>query len=384
MTLLLTGELVRRGWQVEVFLPQCGAFAEKLAAEQVPRRVVPTASPLRRFGGTTRGWAAVAAVVALPAYWWRLRRQFRGSEIVHVSSQRGLILAAVPARLAGARLVWHVHGIRRPQLLNLVGGLLADATIAVTPEVAQALPGRRLRPAPIVVPNPVDGRYLAVRPAPTSPPVLSTIARLHPEKGLDLLLRALVIVRSRRPDVTAVVIGEPLEGHEHHARELRALTRDLRLVEAVCFAGFVEDPRQALVASTIYVQPSRREGFGLAVLEAMAAGIPVVATEVEGLRRLVTDGLTGTLVRPEDPLALAEGILGVLEDPSEAERRAAEARDAVRKRYALEICVDRLTEVYAVLVDRPGQVDQPVQTMAATRSEVTPKETDRSNTTSPP
>jgi glycosyltransferase involved in cell wall biosynthesis len=282
--------------------------------------------------------------------------------------------------LAGARLVWHVHGIRRPQLLNLAGRLLADATIAVTPEVARSLPGGWLRP-PVVVPNPVDSRYLAVRRAPTSPPVIMTIARLHPEKGVDLLLRALVTVRSHWPDATAVVIGEAPEGHEHHARELSALTRELRLADAVSFAGFVDEPEELAAAATLYVQPSRREGFGLAVLEAMAAGVPVVAAEVEGLRRLVTHGLTGTLVRPEDPLALAEGILGVLEDPSGAQRRAAEARDAVRDRYSLDRCVDRLTAVYASLVDRREPGVQPVQATAATRSEVTPNETDLSNTT---
>lgn len=384
VTLLLAGELLRRGWSVQVVLPDRGAFAEKLATDHVPHCVVGVPFPLRRYGGTTRGWFAVLAAMALPVYWWQLRRVFRAFDLVHVSSQRGLILAAVPARLAGARLVWHVHGIRRPRLLNLAGRLLAHATIAVTPEVAGSLPARRVRPPPVVLGNPVDDRYLAVARSPTSPPLLLTAARLHPEKGLDVLLRALALVRCRRPDLTAVVMGEAPEGHEGHRRWLLELAQELHLSDAVSFAGFVDEPQQLAAGAMVYVQPSRREGFGLAVLEAMAAGIPVVASEVEGLKRLVSDGVTGTLVPPDDPPALAEGILAVLDDPDQAEHRATVGRGVIQGRYSVGSVVDRLITLYLTTGDGPRARRQRVRTMAATRSAVIPKETERSKTTRPP
>lgn len=344
--LMLALELLRRGEQVHVLETGRGRFTEELEAHGVPAGRIELPPALRRYGGSTAGGRAVRAALALPGHWWRLARRLRATtDVVHVGSQRGILVIGPAARLARVGLVWHVHGWRPPQALNVLGRLIAHRTVAVTEDVAAELPRVPRRPAPTVVPNAVDDRYFAVEPAPVSPPYLLTAARLDPNKGIDVLLRALQRVRATRPEVRAVIAGEATEGHEAYAESLRALRDELGLADAVELAGFVGDLRPLLAGATLYVQPSRREGFGLAVVEAMAAGLPVVVSDVD-ITRLVADGRTGVRVPPDDPQALADAVLALLDDPDRARILAAAGRDAAREHATVAVAADRLGPVY--------------------------------------
>jgi glycosyltransferase involved in cell wall biosynthesis len=140
--------------------------------------------------------------------------------------------------------------------------------------------------------------------------VVGSVGRLDRQKGLDVLLRALVDV----PEARLVLVGD---GDERGS--LESLTAELGLSERVRFAGWSDDPRRALASFDVFVLPSRFEGFPLAIVEAMLARLPVVATDVGSVREAVVDGDTGLLVPPEDPEALAMALRALLND---AERRA--------------------------------------------------------------
>src|SRR5206468_1698503 len=163
--------------------------------------------------------------------------------------------------------------------LNHVGAWLASAVIAVSPSAAEALPAGT---KPIVVHNAADPAAFAVSTRPAEGVDVVCAARLTPEKGVDVLLRAAALLKGDVADLRVLVLGGTQAGHEGYRAELDDLARRLGVADAVCFGGFVDQPFGRWAGARVYVQPSRTEGLPLAVTEAMASGLPVVATAVGG------------------------------------------------------------------------------------------------------
>jgi glycosyltransferase involved in cell wall biosynthesis len=163
--------------------------------------------------------------------------------------------------------------------------------------------------------------------------VLST-SRLAAQKGIDAAVRAIAALPD---DVVLVVLGE---GPERSA--LEALVRELDLERRVFLPGRVPDVASWLGRAAVYVQPSRWEGFGLAVLEAMVCSLPVVATRVGSLPELVADGETGVLVPPGDAAELARGIERALAEPHLGEA----GRERARAEFSVSAMADRTAALY--------------------------------------
>ena len=172
--------------------------------------------------------------------------------------------------------------------------------------------------------------------------VLLAVCRLEYQKGLDVAIRALAAVRSRHPDIELVVLGE---GPERPALESLAHDPGVK----VHLLGRVPDVAAWLRRATLLVHPARWEGFGLAVLEAMVAGVPVVASRVSSLPELVVDGETGVLVDPQEPAALATGIERVLEAP---EPLGAAAQRRARERFSVTRMADATVALYESVTSR--------------------------------
>ncbi len=207
------------------------------------------------------------------------------------------------------------RGVFGKAVERLAAGL-TDHPVAVSPSTARALEGLGV-PGPVpVVPNGIDlAKIAAVAPAAEEWDVIFT-GRLIREKNVDLLLRALVAVREEVGDLRALIVGD---GPERPA--LEALARDLGLAGTVTFAGFLpryDDVIAAMKASRVFVLPSTREGFGIAALEAMACGLPVVTVDHPGnaARDLVVPGVNG-YCSGLSAGELGEGILFWLENGSE-------------------------------------------------------------------
>jgi glycosyltransferase involved in cell wall biosynthesis len=167
------------------------------------------------------------------------------------------------------------------------------------------------------------------------------VANLRPEKAHDVLLRAAVTIVRRFPDATFDVVGDGPQ-----REPLAALTHTLGLERAVRFLGHRDDIPALLAAADIFVLPSRSEAFPNAVLEAMAAGLPVVATAVGGIVELVADTRTGLLVRPDDPASLAARLCDVMLDAPFASRLGEAARAEAHARYSFDRMVDSFDRLY--------------------------------------
>jgi glycosyltransferase involved in cell wall biosynthesis len=180
--------------------------------------------------------------------------------------------------------------------------------------------------------------------------VVGAVGRLEERKGHAFLLEALRRVAEVEPDVHGLIVGDGIE------RERLAALRDrLALGERVRLAGYWPDLAEALAAIDVFVLPSLMEGHPLAVLEAMAAARPIVATAVGGNAEAIEDGVNGILVPPADPEALARAILSLVRDPERAARLGRAARRTLEERFDLEATVRANEDVYRqCLEERKG------------------------------
>lgn len=163
-------------------------------------------------------------------------------------------------------------------------------------------------------------------------PLVGILAVLRPEKDHDTFLRAAARVAERRPDARFAVVGDgPERGR------LEELAADLGIADRVAFAGMRSDVEAILGVLDVAVLSSHTiECFPYAILEAMAMGVPAVCTAVGGLGEMIDDGVTGRLVPPRDPAALADGILDVIADPGRRAQMGRAARLRLEDNFTLE------------------------------------------------
>jgi len=184
---------------------------------------------------------------------------------------------------------------------------------------------------------------------PAGVPVITTVGNLRRVKGADLLVRAAATVRDRFPDAIFLICGSALEAD--YVSQLRELIRELRLETHVCLLGGQEQVPSILALTTVFALPSRSEGFSNALIEAMAAGLPCVATNVGGNNEAITDGVDGILVPPDSPAALAEAICCLLDYPTAAAEMGAKARITCEKRFTIEAMMHELVRTYEEVVN---------------------------------
>ena len=175
------------------------------------------------------------------------------------------------------------------------------------------------------------------------------VGRLRVQKSVPTLLRAAAILRRDVPHLRVLLVGE---GGEQPA--LEALTDELGLRDVVEFRGVTATPERYFAAADLFALPSVFEGFGLVVLEAFRAGLPVVATRIEGPSELIDDGENGYLVPTEDPDALAARITELAADPALRARIGAAGLASYRGEFGIEQYAQRLDALYQRLVAAEG------------------------------
>jgi glycosyltransferase involved in cell wall biosynthesis len=176
---------------------------------------------------------------------------------------------------------------------------------------------------------------------PADAPLVGTVGRLVERKGGYDLLAAWPRVRAAHPDAHLLLVGDGVERDGLVAR-----ARDLGVADSVHVAGTRDDVPAVLAALDCFAFPSHYEGLPGALLEAMAAGLPIVATDVEGSNELVTDGETGLLVPARDPRALADALVATLADPAAAAARGRAARDRAFATFGVDTMVANFERLY--------------------------------------
>lgn len=322
------------------------------------------------------GFARFGKVLVLPGLFGALCARARSHDVVYVFGARVVGLAATAARIVTRTptvLRFDVsgevrgdflpegrgEGLRARAVRTTSGTFLrlrdrlyrgADAFVAISDEIRTEILRSRLDPVgekTRLIHNGVD--VDAFRPAPDpgarrelrrriglpeEAPVAVFTGRLDPEKRVDLLLEAWDDVLRQLPDARLLVVGGD-GGYRGRSHELRGLASRLGLRDAVTFTGRIDDVRDHLRASDLFVLPSDREGFSVSALEAMSCGLPVVATATSGMRRLVADGRTGALVPIGDREALSRSLRRLLAASGERRELGEAARERVVRHFSL-------------------------------------------------
>ena len=327
-------------------------------------RVIRLANPSRRIWGTARYMRALAG-------WLRSHRD--SFDLVYVSMLKHDAYAAVGEgrrgrfpvvlRAEGAGLSGDCHwqldarcGLRIKRRC-----LSADAFVAPSPAIERELiaagyPRSRIHYLPngVTIPPPrdADARLEARAALAEIDPALWLDAdallavytgRLHDMKGLEHLIAAWPEVLRRRPKARLWLVGEG-----SFRQQLAELIGNLGLSGRVLLTGAFDDVEDFLVAADAFVLPSLEEGMSLALLEAMARGLPVVATRIPANEVLVADGRNGRLVPARDPAAIASALLALWDNPEEAARWGQEAR----RRVSDEFSLDRMADEHLKLFER--------------------------------
>jgi L-malate glycosyltransferase len=310
-----------------------------------------------------------------------LSRHFRDHEfdVVHTHRYKDSVLGIVAAKVAGVpHAVRTVHGLREATrgwawakeqayavLERITLWSLTDAVIAVSRRMAETLAEAECRPETLTqISNGIDLARLRVtrnrddvRRAMGLEPgdlVIGTAGRLSRVKGHGILLRAARVMVQRERRTRIVVAGDgPLRD------ELRETARRLHVDGACRFLGARDDVHDVLAALDVFVLPSLDEGIPMVLLEAMALGKPIVASAVGGIPEIVTHGVSGLLVAPDDEQALADACLGLARDPARARALGEEARRVAEARFAHDRNGAAIAAVYQSLAARPPSPARP-------------------------
>ncbi len=297
----------------------------------------------------------------------RLRTAIRTTraEVVHAHLFEGALYAALAARLEGVPCVATLHGqvdVGRAGLKGRVKQWLFARTVHRVVAVSEALrrdlqAGLQLpERAFVVVPNGVPVAHdeqaaVAVTREHSARHRIIAIGNIRKPKDYPTLLNAMAHVRTQVPDVQLDIVGQPDREGLYEALQAQVATLDLGA--HVTFRGFVPDPAALLRDADVFVLSSSQEGFSLATIEAMLAGVPVVATRSGGPQEILEHEVTGLLVPVRDPEALGAALVRLLRgDPALAARLATAAGTTARVKYSEAGMVDAYLALYRELTER--------------------------------
>jgi len=364
--ILLSEGLVARGYETRLVVgeesPREGNFLD-LAAAKGDR-----VEKLAALGREIRPASDLAVLWRL----MRLMRSFR-PQIVHTHTAKAGFVGRVAARLAGVPVVVHtfhghvLHGYFGPtktalfRFLERGAGRMSDALVAVSDGVKRDLvahgvaPAERIRVIPLgleLVPLAEPLPRGALRRAAgfaDAAPLVGLVGRLVPIKDVPTFLGAAARIGERRPDVRFAIVGD---GEERGRIELER--ERLGLTNTVALPGWKRDMRDVYGDLGVVVNCSLNEGTPVALIEALAAGRPVVATRVGGTPDLLAGGAHGLLVPPRDPDALAAAILDVLDRPDAARQRTQAGQRHVLASHSVERLVADIDALYRELLAMKG------------------------------
>lgn len=346
--LKLLEALDRREFRPLVVVPAEGSIARRCRDLRIPVHAVDLPSPKR------------LRILSMLRSVRTLTRLLRAEQVhlVHANGSRAMIYGGLAARLTAVPCLWHVRVAERDPLLDPFLRSLAQAIVVNSEAVRNRFP-QSAQPKTRVIYNGVDLEEF--HPRPPSPqithelrltpeePVVGIVGRLVPFKGHRTFLDAAALLRKKQPETRYLIVGDgPLRA------SLEEYARSLHLTDRCLFTGHRDDIPDLLSTMDVFVLSSLFEHFGRVVIEALAMKLPVVATEAGGIPEIIRSGENGLLVTPEDPRALADAVLTLLENPALRERLTQAGYRTVTERFPLVRHAREMEKCYRALVGRTG------------------------------
>lgn len=290
-------------------------------------------------------------------------------QVVHTFQTNPNIFGTLAGRLSGAKVITSRRdlgnlGMRGSRSLTLfeetIINPLAHRIMANSRAVFNAaikregIPRKKL----VLIPNGIDTNHFHPDTSserkkrlglPENSLIFGTVSGLRKVKALDLLLHAFRALRDLTPDVFLVIAGDGPE-----ALPLQDLARRLDLTESVRFMGLRLDVERILPAFDVFMLSSRSEGFPNAILEAMACGLPVIATSVGGIRELVCPEVTGRLIAPDNMEEMVKAMRWILDNPGKRREFSENARRHVEEHFRFDVIGERLRSMYRQIAGPSG------------------------------
>lgn len=285
-------------------------------------------------------------------------------DIVHAHSRVSQVASFFACRMTGAPLVTTCHGYFRKRLRGVLD-TWGDKVVAISDAVRDhlrndlgvkdgriALIYNGVDPARFMSGYSGEDIMLTKRSVGLagSGPVIGTIGRLSPVKGQRFLIEAMTAILSKHRDANMVLVGD---GPEKEA--LESLAKSLGIERSVHFVSSVIDTGRMLSIMDVFVFPSVKEGLGIALLEALAAGRACVASDVGGIGDILRRDSCGVLVPGGDPRAIAEAVIRLLEDPAGRAEMGRRGRRVVGEKFSLDMMAERMAGLYMEIVRGKGQ-----------------------------
>ncbi len=280
-------------------------------------------------------------------------------DVLHAHTRVSQVVAALVSLMRGIPYVSTCHGFFKKRLGRSLWGCWGHRTVAISEEVARHLAGTFHVPDEriAVIPTGIDAEYvkrqalaadvaaLRSRYRIKGGPVIGAVGRLSPVKGYDIFINAAREIATAYPDSTFLIVG----GGPDEAR-LKTFANERGIGDRMRFVPAVMSAAPVYMLFDVFVFPSRQEGLGLSLMEAMALGVPCVASDTGGIRSLVTPGETGLLFRKGDPHECAACIRTILANPREARARAVRARESIERHFGLRRMLEECEKVYLQVV----------------------------------
>lgn len=344
--LLLVEGLMAKGIENLLVLPEGSEIVRVARERSIPFHTLPLAGE---------------ADLRFP-YRFRKLVHLESPDLVHLHSRRGAdILGGLGARWAGVPVVM-TRRVDNPEPNWVVGTKyrLFDRVVSISEAIRDVLEGQGIEPSLLrCVRSALDPEPFS-RPCPEQglpeewgigpdDPVIGMAAQFIARKGHETLLDAVPIIRNRHPRARFILLGRgPLHG------KVNRRVNEEGLEDAVILPGFRNDLPDLLPCMDLLVHPAGLEGLGIILLQAGAAGLPVVASAVGGIPEVVVDGETGTLVPPGDSDALAGAVNHLLSNPEQLHAMGAAARLRVYREFSVAGMVEGNLKVYRELLGPPS------------------------------
>ena len=347
--LIVLDQLQRKAYALRVIGPREGPFVEELH-----RRGIDTSA------ADFPAWRKLLAYPRRPMAVRHLRDVITAHpcSLIHVNDMWWVPQTRRAARGLGIPIVAHVRQEIEPSKVSRYELERVDLVIAISEQVRRSLQIGGVGPERIrVVYSGIDCAALSPNHSsqqarsqfriPAHALVFGTVANLFSRKGYHVLLEALPNIIASIQDAHYIVVGR---GDAVYEGRLKSLARQLNVEDRVHFVGFQPSVEPCLAAMDLYVHPALMEGFGIAVLEAMAMARAVVATAVGGVPEIVRHGVTGLLVPSGNPEALAAAVISLLTEPERRAKLGRAGRQRVLKDFTVEAMLERLREAYESLL----------------------------------